>query len=83
MVWTSSRRCCWKWRNEDFVGCYDPVWKRIKERKLDIVVVNKNERTCAIIDITIPGDIRVSKKEKEKNWEIPGTKDRNQKNVEH
>ena len=65
------------------MGCYDPVWKRIKERKLDIVVVNKNERTCAIIDITIPGDIRVSKKEKEKNWEIPGTKDRNQKNVEH
>ena len=28
--------------------------------------VNKNERSCAIIDIAIPGDIRVSEKEKEK-----------------
>ena len=38
----------------------------IKARKPDIVVVNKNERSCAIIDIAIPGDIRVSEKEKEK-----------------
>ena len=29
--------------------------------------MNENERSCAIIDITIPGDIRVSEKEKEKN----------------
>ena len=36
--------------------------REIKTRKPDIVVVNKNERTCAIIDIAIPGDIRVSKK---------------------
>ena len=39
----------------------------IKARKSDIVVVNKNERSCAIIDIAISGDIRVSEKEKEKN----------------
>ena len=39
--------------------------REIKARKPDIVVVNKNE-TCAIIDIAIPGDIRVSEKEKEK-----------------
>ena len=32
----------------------------------DIVVVNKNERSCAIIDIAIPVGIRVSEKEKEK-----------------
>ena len=38
--------------------------REIKTRKPDIVVVNKNERTCAIIDIAIPGDIRVSKKRK-------------------
>ena len=38
----------------------------IKTRKLDIVVVNKNERSCAIIGIAIPGDIRVNEKEKEK-----------------
>ena len=27
MVWTCSRRCCWKWGSEDFVGCYDPMWQ--------------------------------------------------------
>ena len=40
--------------------------REIKERKLDIDVVNKNEKSCAIIDIAIPGDIRVSKKEQKK-----------------
>ena len=36
--------------------------REIKARKPDIVVMNKNERSCAITDIGIPGDIRVSKK---------------------
>ena len=40
--------------------------REIKAGKPDIVVVNKNERSCAIIDIAIPGDIRFSEKEKEK-----------------
>ena len=40
--------------------------REIKTRKPNIVVVNKNERSCAIIDIAIPGDIRVSGIEKEK-----------------
>ena len=40
--------------------------REIKARKPDIVVVNKNERSCAIIDIAIPRDIRISQKEKEK-----------------
>ena len=40
--------------------------REIKARKPDIVVVNKNEESCAIIDIAIPGDIRVSQKEKKK-----------------
>ena len=40
--------------------------REIKARKPDIVVVNKNERSCTIIDIATLGDIRVSKKEKEK-----------------
>ena len=47
----------------------------IKARKPDIVVVNKNERSCAIIDIGISGGIRVSEKEKdkfEKNQELNG-----------
>ena len=38
--------------------------REIKAKKPDIVVVNKNERSCAIIDIA--RDIRVSKKEKKK-----------------
>ena len=40
--------------------------REIKARKPDIVVVNKNERSCSIINIAIPGDIRISEKEKEK-----------------
>ena len=38
----------------------------IKVKKPEIAVVNINERSCNISDIAIPGDIRVSKKEKEK-----------------
>ena len=40
--------------------------REIKARKPAIAVVNKNERSCAKIDIAIPGDITVSEKEKEK-----------------
>ena len=40
--------------------------RQIKARKPDIVVVKKNERSCAIIDIAIHADITVGKKEKEK-----------------
>ena len=49
-----------------FVGCYNPMSQEIKARKPDFVAVNKNERTCNIIDTAIPGDIRVNKQEKEK-----------------
>ena len=40
--------------------------REVKARKPDIVVVNKNKKSCAIIDIAIPRDIRVSEKEREK-----------------
>ena len=40
--------------------------REIKTKILDVVVVNKNERSCAIIDMAIPGDIRVGEQEKEK-----------------
>ena len=66
IVWTCSRRWCWKWRNEDFEECYDSMWQRDQGNEPYIVVVNKNERNCAIADTGIPGDIRVSEKEKEK-----------------
>ena len=37
--------------------------RKIKAIKPDIVLVNKNERSCAIIDITITGHIRLCEKE--------------------
>ena len=40
--------------------------REIKVRKSDIIVVNKNGKSCAIFDIAIPADIRVSEKEKGK-----------------
>ena len=40
--------------------------REIRARKPDIAEVNKNERSCAIIDIAIPGALQVSEKEKEK-----------------
>ena len=47
--------------------------KEIKARKPDIVVVNKNERSCAIIYIATPGGIR-KRERKKREREIPGTK---------
>ena len=40
--------------------------REINARKPEIVVVNSNERSRAITDIAISGDIKVSEKEKEK-----------------
>ena len=51
--------------NEDVKILWDVMIqcdREIKARKLDIVVVNNNERRCAIINIAILGDIRASKK---------------------
>lgn len=47
-----------KIKKRRFCGILLSLW--IKGRKPDIVVKNKNERSCALIDIAIPGDIRVS-----------------------
>ena len=38
----------------------------IEHRKPDIVVVNKEDKSCMVIDIACPGDIRVAEKENEK-----------------
>ena len=40
--------------------------KEINAGKPDIAILNKNKWGCAIIDIAIPGYIRVSEKEKQK-----------------
>ena len=38
-----------------------------KARKTDTIVVNKNERICAIIDIAIPGSLKSQQKREGKN----------------
>ena len=38
----------------------------IEARRPDIVVVNKQERKCTIIDIAVPADKRIGEKENEK-----------------
>ena len=38
----------------------------IEVRRPDLVVVDKKERSCKIIDFAIPGDIRIEEKEKDK-----------------
>ena len=40
--------------------------REVNARKPEMVVVNKNGRSCAITDIAVSGDIKVSEKEKEK-----------------
>ena len=41
-----------------------PCDRDIKAREPDIVVVNKNERYCAVTDTAIPRDIRAKKRKK-------------------
>ena len=38
----------------------------IQARRPDIVVVNKKDRKCYIIDVAVPGDVRIAEKETEK-----------------
>ena len=37
-----------------------------KARRPDLVLVDKNERSCKIIDFAVPGDSRTEEKEKDK-----------------
>ena len=57
-------------KNEEVKILWDVViqsGREIKTRKPDIVVVNRNERSCAIIDIAIPGDIAKRRNREGKN----------------
>ena len=38
----------------------------IEARRPDIVIINKDDKTCLIVDIAIPGDSRLNEKEGEK-----------------
>ena len=40
--------------------------RMVEYRKPDIVVVEKKERRCLVIDVAVPGDIRIEEKENEK-----------------
>ena len=77
IVWEIQPKKKWKWYEhapEDVVENEVKIFRNvmiqcdreIEARKPDIAVVKKNERSYAIIDITIPSDIRVSEKEKVK-----------------
>ena len=45
--------------------------EKVKERRSpDIVIVEKGERICKIIDVAVPNDSRVNAKEQEKNRKI-------------
>ena len=42
----------------------------IEHNKPDILLLNKEERSCWIIDIACPFDIRIVNKERERKWKI-------------
>ena len=77
-MWEIQPKKCEKWYERAPEGIVENeevkmLWyaiiqcdREIKVRKPDIAVVNKNERSCVIIDIAILGDIRVNEKDKEK-----------------
>ena len=55
--------------NEDYNILYDFSIQTdhvIEARRTDLVVVDKKERTCKIIDFAVPGDSRIKEKEKDK-----------------
>ena len=59
-------------KNDDLKTLWDVMiqcHREIKAKKPHIVVVNKNERVCATIDIAIPEDIRVCEKKKKEKIE--------------
>ena len=61
-----------------------PLWKfdiqtdhLISARRPDLIIINKKERTCKIVDFAVPADHRLKLKECEKNdkyldlaWEL-------------
>ena len=80
--WKLARKCNFeagdKWyehepesvlENEDYKILWDFSIQTdhvIEARRPDLVVVDKKERSCKIIDIAVPGDSRIEEKEKDK-----------------
>ena len=88
VYWRLARKCNFeagdKWykhelesvlENEDYKILWDFSIQTdhvIEARAPDLVVVDKKERSCKIIDFAVPGDRRVEEKEKDKienTWE--------------
>ena len=84
--WKLARKCNFeagdKWyeqepesvlENEDYTILWDFSIQTdhvIKDRRPDLVVVDKKERSCKIIDFAIPGDSRIEETEKDKTENI-------------
>ena len=80
--WKLARKCNFKagdkWyehepesvlENEDYKILWDfsiQTDHAIEARRTDLVVVDKKERSCKIIDFALPGDSRIDEKEKDK-----------------
>ena len=80
--WKLARKCNFeagdKWyehepesvlEDEDYKILWDfsiQTYHVIEARRPDLVVLDKKERSCKIIDFAVPGDIRIEKKEKDK-----------------
>ena len=55
--------------NEDYNILYDFSIQTdhvIEARRPDLVVVDKKERSCKVIDFAVPGDTRIEEKEKDR-----------------
>ena len=48
----------------------------IEHRPPDIVCIDKQKRECQIIDFALPTEQNIFIKEQEKNWKVPGLKNR-------
>ena len=65
-----------QWRMEESRSCgmYVSNVTIIGARRPDIVIIDNEDKNCFIVDITIPGDLRLSEKEGEKVEKCQGLK---------
>ena len=66
MVWAWTGRSSREWRYQSTVDINIQCANLIQARRPDLIVLDKKEQKGIIIDIAVPADVRVEKKEKEK-----------------
>ena len=74
--WKLARKCNFEAGDKWYLqknGDYETLWDFsiqtdhvIEDRRPDLIVVDKKERSCKIIDFAVPGDSRIEEKEKDK-----------------